>query len=608
MPFMKIIFALTTLVFAINFAVNAQRIEIKKADNFMPSSDPPKILNPENDLQVKIGGVDAKHLIPLLKADSLKYSEDMKRSFYDIALINIGSQGNETEDSMQLVQSIIDSNFSLLFQQELEGAESFDSLDLIFYDISNTANPKKITLFPKNEKNPIPEIVPAIIDDSMLRNIGGGNCQLCSIYNSQLSQPIKNRHERQYSTDYIITYDPLLENDAYSICKHIFEKRKGRLYERYRKVAPMWFAPRVGSQIRFEVINQSLDKPFKLSVDEKDVFNTGSSQFSSLISGLVTSNIMNPILKDTGSTEESATATSTAEKLNNVIPQIAKYVAAFRISSCSIRQFKTDLPVIIERITKYLEVQAITLDQLSASLGDKIRKINNDDERAAALKAANNLIAALKMMENLQPIAYTTLRAKNNDYIEIKYTDDNHKESKPENIRMSGGMKIDFSGGFVLTGLRDYSYTLKNVIVQYTPPGDNSTKRDTTGNVIVREDDGNNQVGVGIFSHFYPRISSDYNLAGAVGIMTSTNLNLRIMLGGSVLISSLFGSNNRISFTYGIVWGKVNRLSNQDADYLDRPRQVNGLPEFYSGSTPPSLISKSDHSWFFAITMNFGGR
>lgn len=604
---MKSFFLLSALFFILHFAAKAQSIEIKKTDQFMPVSDDlPTTLNSPWDLEIIFAGVDPESLLTILKMDSLKYSENRKKSFYDVAVTNAASEGNAAQDSIKLVQSISDTVFILSFSQELASAVVFDSLDLIFGDIINSANQKKITLHRmSSEETPLKE-VPIIIDDAMLKNAEGAGCQLCNILNDRLSQPIKNRHDRKYSTDYIITYDPLLEMDAYTICKHVYEKRNGKMYERYRKVAPMWFAPRVGSQIRFEVINQPLTKLFKITVDEKDVFNNGSGQFSSLISGLVNADIIHPVLADS-LRQQSSLPDSTPEKLKNIIPQIARYVAAFRVSSCSIRQFKYDLPVIIERITKYLKIQAITLDQLSDSMMEKIKEISNDDDKAAALKNAGNLITSLKMLEGLQPTAYTTLRAKNKDYIEVKYTDSNHSESKPENIRMSGGMKIDFSGGFVLTGLRDYSYTLKNVVVKYTPPGDNNTVRDTTGNIIVRENDGNNQVGAGIFSHFYPRISSHYNIAGSVGIMTSTNLNLRITLGGSLLISSLFGSNNRISFTYGVVWGKVNRLSNQDADFLDQPRKVNGLPEFYSGTTTPSVISKSDHSWFFAITMNFGG-
>jgi hypothetical protein len=210
-------------------------------------------------------------------------------------------------------------------------------------------------------------------------------------------------------------------------------------------------------------------------------------------------------------------------------------------------------------------------------------------------------------MENVEPLAYTTLRAKNRDYIEVRYTKANNVLSKPENIRMSGGMKIDFSAGFVLTGLRDYSYVLKNIKYPYTPQGTGQTERDTTGNVIVKEDEGSNQVGVGMLTHFYPRSSSHYNFGGTVGLMTSTSLNLRLMLGGSLMVSSLFGSNNRVSFSGGVVWGKVKRLSEKDKEFYNGPRVLNKIPEFFTEASAPAPIDRNEHSWFFAVTLNFGG-
>lgn len=451
-----------------------------------------------------------------------------------------------------------------------------------------------------------------IIDDAMLADINAGGCQLCDLYSKRVAVPNNSRHGRQYSTDYIITYDPLLRKDAYTICKHVFEKEKDTLYERYIKIAPMWFAPHVGSQIRFEVINQPLNKPLKLSVNEVDVFNSGATQFAALISGLVNSNIINPVLGDTTKTDsakmgqQNKTPEDITEQLDIVIPQIAKYITAFKISSCAIQQHKVNLPIIIAKISAYFGLGSLTLDQLSADLKKEINDKADSTKKADAIKNVDDLIAALKALESVQPLAYTTLRAKNRDFIEIKYIDANNVESKPENIRMSGGVKIDFSGGFVLTGLRDYSYALKEAVVQYTPVGANA-QRDTTGNVIIKEEEGKNQVGVCMLSHFYPRISSHYNIGGTVGLMTSTNLNLRVMLGGSVMISSLFGSNNRISFSGGVVWGKVNRLSVQHEEYLGKARFVNGQPVFYSQASAPQPVSRSDHSWFFAITMNFGG-
>ena len=464
-----------------------------------------------------------------------------------------------------------------------------------------------------------------IIDSTMLVAVSGaGGCQLCDIRSKK--EEIESKNDRIYSTDYIVIYDPLLKKDAYAICKHVFEKiksgggksGKAKYYERYIKIAPKWFAPHVGSQIRFEVVNLPLNSTLKLSVDENDVFNGGASQFASIINNLVNANIISPFsgaakpVETTnakpgiqGGNEDVCFLTD----IDRIATELLKYMTAFRLSSCAIEQHVVNLPIILSRINELFELSAATVEQLKEQLTQKIiAEVSDDEKKLKAIQKAELIVNALQALENVKPLAYTTIRAKNRDFIAVRYSDANNVLSKPENIRMSGGMKIDFSAGFVLTGLRDYSYVLKNIKYNYTPPdGGLTLPRDTTGNVIIKEDEGNNQIGVCLLTHFYPRLSSHYNLGGTVGLMTSTNLNLRLMLGGSILVSSLFGSNNRVSFSGGVVWGKVERLSEKDKDFFNGPRVVNGIPEFYSQASAPEPIEQTNHSWFFAVTLNFGG-
>jgi hypothetical protein len=485
---------------------------------------------------------------------------------------------------------------------------SFDVVNVPVVKVSDGKDSQKKTCIPVQ-----------IIDSKMLSEVSGdGACQLCDI--RAVKKAIPSKSDRVYSTDYIVIYDPFLKKDAYTICKHVFEKNRDAgqsgYYERYIKIAPKWFQPSVGSQIRFEVINQPVNSTFKLSVDEQDVFNGGASQFAALISSLVNTNIITPVsgaasaskAKDgtvnaTGGTVEDTCLLNSLDAVSN---QLLEYIIAFKVSSCAIEKHRTNLPLILAKINQQFDLSAMDLEELRTLLAQKIGdEVQDADKKAKALKKVESIVNALKGLQTVTPIAYTTLRAKNRDFIEIKYIGADNVASKPENIRMSGGMKIDFSAGFVLTGLRDFSYALKNTAVNYTPAV--GAARDTTGDVIVKEDDGKNQVGVGLLTHFYPRLSSHYNIGGTVGLMTSTSLNLRVMLGGSVLISSLFGSNNRVSFSGGVVWGKVKRLSTQYQDFYEKPRMVNKVPEFYSGASTPPTIDKNEHSWFFAITLNFGG-
>jgi hypothetical protein len=353
----------------------------------------------------------------------------------------------------------------------------------------------------------------------------------------------------------------------------------------------------------------------RITVAETDLFNAGSSQFQSIINSQVNANIVNRLTStasaagDTGKTkpiEGQSKATelrepTNAEKLTMLHAQLVDYVSVFRVSSCTIDEHFRNLPLILTNINKAFGTTAAGVISLTGHLKNKFA---GSDELRQLVDEIGNLLTLLK---DLKPLAYTTLRAKNRDYLTIKTFDGNNAEIIPEkNIRMSGGLKIDFSAGFVLSGLRDFSYILKDTSVKYQPDPDQSALADTSGNIIIKENIGKRQVGVGILTHIYPRISSDYNLGVTVGLMSSTELDLRFMLGGSLMLSSLFGSNNRVSFSGGIVWGKVKRLSNA---YYEGYKVINDKPVFYPATTAINTVTVpvTEHSWFFAVTMNFGG-
>jgi|GEM_PF-5338802 len=453
-----------------------------------------------------------------------------------------------------------------------------------------------------------------IVPDMMSTIQNGNTCNLCEI---RKSTEIDSRRDRVYSTDYIVTFDPMLTKDAYTICKHIFIKKGQKIEERYRKVGAKWFAPAVGSQIRFEVVNQPLTESRRVTVDAIDIFNNGATQFQGIINSQVNTQIisrLNPSTPTPSVDTTAATKTPKAnqnssgkgsvreptdkEKLQMLHSQLVDYISVFRLSSCTIDEHMRNLPKIIAAVNTAFGTTAAGAVSITQQLKGKFADSVN------LTRLIDEIGSIFNILKDVRPLAYTTLRAKNRDYLAVKTFDGNNAEVSNENIRLSGGMKIDYSTGFVLSGLRDFNYSLKNDTASV---GIGTNRRDTSGNIIIKEDDGNNNVGVGILTHFYPRLSSHYNIGGTVGLMTSTNLNLRLMLGGSFMVSSLFGSNNRVSFSYGCVWGKVARLSSQHEDFFNKPRVVNGIPEFYSQAAAPQPIQRNEKSWFFAITMNFGG-
>lgn len=85
--------------------------------------------------------------------------------------------------------------------------------------------------------------------------------------------------------------------------------------------------------------------------------------------------------------------------------------------------------------------------------------------------------------------------------------------------------------------------------------------------------------------------------------MSTTNLDLNILLGGSAMFQSLFGANTRVSFSSGIVWGKVSRLSHSAYEGL---QIVNKSPVFYpTAINAPPTVTVWSKSWFFGMTYNF---
>jgi hypothetical protein len=638
---MKEFFCFTIFVFSLLSQLCAQN---RTFPDFSKWPEPLKseqiLLNQEKPFIVEIDKIDDKSLKDLLKNSTIngayqkKSITKNKLSDYNTDKSFIDTTGNKVVIHFSTIFREIDDSDKIEVKLKRNAKDTGITYTIALSKSKSAKNPDS----KKSNLNVLPN---KFITDGMIKSVSDGICNSCD-----KAARISDKSFREYNTDYFITYDPSkgTSGDVYTICKHIFRNfsklpdymqekyknvgpgnNKSKYLEMYKKKKPMYFAPSVGSSITFEAVNIPLNNITNLVVDEKDLFNNGSTQFASIISGLVTAQIVNPLTPKSNQTEspdsnqQSLSTDSIKEQLLTDLTalnsELQSYISAFRISSCAINAHQSNLRKILTAINSNIGVDAAGTEDIEQKLTSKIDKIVSDEaEKTTAKKNATAIATALKALNGLKPLVYSTIRAKNRDYIEVKYRDANGQESKPENIRMSGGMKIDFSAGFILTGLKDYSYVLKPQIVQYDP--DDSTylgasngplpMRDTLGNVITKENSGRADVGVSILTHFYPRLSSHYNLGGAVGLMTTTDLNLRLMLGGSFIVSSLFGSNNRISFTSGVVWGKVKRLGVQDEPYLDKPYVINGKPNFYTGT--PVLADKTDHSWFFSVNFNFGGQ
>ncbi len=424
---------------------------------------------------------------------------------------------------------------------------------------------------PTKAKENAPASLP-FVDSSMINSVSSGlpNCDLCAQKNF-----IHNKMDRKFSTDYLITFDASRKLDDYTICKHIYRKKiiqmiriqteKIKLIEMYRKVAPAWFAPSVGSQLKFQVINQPLADKSKIVVNDSDLFINNAS-FQSVVSNQLASTLLSTSRNAAASPETSkTTANATGEnttikpepdsvRIQRLLAELSNYLNALNISPCTIAENRNNLMIIKSRIQSQFNLSTDVLNDL-------VKKFDTTNQKDIAV-AVKNIVSGL---DSLKPLVYSTPRLVNRDYINIKVINGNNETIADENIRTSFGLKIDYSAGVFLTGLRDDNFIFIDTTVSYRRS--DSTIADTSGNFVRKQTPNNLNVGFGVLVHAYPRISSNYNLGITTGFMATTNLDLNILLGGSFMLQSLFGSNNRVVFNGGIAWGKVKRLS---AAYQER--------------------------------------
>ncbi|MFT4152689.1 hypothetical protein [Parafilimonas sp.] len=510
--------------------------------------------------------------------------------------------------------------------QDLKTSYNNKDTNLLFkFRVSSHGSPKKLidsfniawAIITANES--ISKLSPSLpfVDSNMINSVSkSSNCDLCS-----QQSLIHSKKDRKYSTDYLITFDASRKLDDYTICKHIYNKKSSndtdengkriKLIERYRKVSPAWFAPSVGSQLKFQVINQPLADKSKIIVNDSDLFIDNSS-FQSVVSNQLALTLLSASRNATAKSDSSKTkGTSTDEDITNkpesdsikvqrLLAELSNYLNAFNISPCSISENRSNLIIIKSRIQSQFNLSTDVLDDL-------VKKFDTTNQKDIAI-AVKNIVSGL---DSLKPLVYSTPRLVNRDYINIKVVNSNNETIADENIRTSFGLKIDYSAGVFLTGLRDDNFAFFDTTVSYKPDSA-AAARDTSGSYIKKQTVNNMSVGFGVLVHVYPRISSNYNFGITTGFMATTNVDLNILLGGSFILQSLFGSNNRVVFNGGIAWGKVKRLSTsyqkgyhtETVTDLNHPSYTYNRPVFYSTTGDPT-VQVWRTSWFFGITFNF---
>lgn len=189
----------------------------------------------------------------------------------------------------------------------------------------------------------------------------------------------------------------------------------------------------------------------------------------------------------------------------------------------------------------------------------------------------------------------------------------NGKEMAPAPSAFSlfntGGFKIDFSTGLVVHGLREHRFTtipdsLKNITITEGTPPDTMISYDVRGQ-IVRERNSQVAVDAVLLAHFYTRnpMCRRINWSGTLGIVPSKqndDLRIRYLAGGSVL----FGSEQRLVLSAGIIAGKVSRLA-EGLKYKteDEKGSIIATPQGQSVAVPTRDLMRA--SFFISATFNF---
>lgn len=147
-----------------------------------------------------------------------------------------------------------------------------------------------------------------------------------------------------------------------------------------------------------------------------------------------------------------------------------------------------------------------------------------------------------------------------------KYSKIRDGGKSPIKVNVTGGLKIDGSGGLFITSLIDHNF--KNVAETYQDTSffktvDFQTTDSITAiteasrNRIEREDNGQFDLSAGALVHFYIRNSRTFNVGLSLGATINTQQTLRYLFGASLLV----GRKQRVSFSGGLALGKVKRLA-----------------------------------------------
>ncbi len=215
------------------------------------------------------------------------------------------------------------------------------------------------------------------------------------------------------------------------------------------------------------------------------------------------------------------------------------------------------------------------------------------DNMQSKIKARDSIIN--KMYEenkDLNTNTYThnlpIVKIQNFDSTEFNITIES-KDKKTKDLitlpfRNNCGFKLDFSTGFIVSGLYDEKYVIR--------------EGTAVDNVQIKEEVSTKlNLGITLLAHAYFRSTNFFNPAITSGLSVNLgNQSLNYILGGSLLL----GEDQRFIISSGVMMGKVKTLPNYYQ--TDENISVDILPL----SSQPPLVEKLKTSWFLGITYNLG--
>lgn len=423
-----------------------------------------------------------------------------------------------------------------------------------------------------------------------------------------------SKYKRKLPGEYFLIYD-YRKGDYYAL-KKIVRKASSikpnpctvsgdkAKVEFYRIKRSAFFSPPVGSQLKVELMNYSDTLPLNLEVSYRDNFLDEESRFKSLLSTFGDNEGKAGQKKDASTTAP----TNTSEAFNDSAKisraqmdsllveldhELCYYLSHFNFNSLTAMLHEENLKTIEENIRSKFGIPPDKTIMIGLT--------NTFGEDATGKIYLKSIQSKFDRISNMQSILFTAFRVKNRDNVIIRFKDNKNQLRKEEELRISNGFKIDFSSGIFLTGLKDETFIFKDTTVSYTPSG--STARDTAGKYIIQENTSPRKIGFGILVHGYPRISSNYNVGITTGISINTNTEINVLAG----LSLLLGSERRIVFSGGFIWGKANRLSNSVHEgFFRKDASTVSTPVFYA--TPNNVVPIVNdwyRSWFLGLTYNF---